>query len=131
MTQWKPTKAGEYRRGADVTVWNNDGRLMARDPISHRLVPVADGPWSLVGPDWQAGAPTVAQLRKWPWWAVQWESGVIVVDCTDDAGDDYATSRALAFSKRPIARSAPVQRDATNGPLWVPMEVAECKEENG
>lgn len=143
---WKPTKEGIYIHGGEysrvmypntIAMWNEPAPRYCPDdfnPVTTcpddwrrwqgRLTPVPDGPWSLLAPDWQPGAPTMAQLLKWPWWAVQWASGVIVVDCTDDEpGVAYAVARSVAFSKRPIAKSAPVQRDASNGPLWVPLEV--------
>lgn len=121
MTQWKPTSEGTFLLDGRVSFTYEENGLI----VDCGGIAIQPGSWSLFRPDWQLGAPTVAQLERWKWWAVQWESGVIVVDCTDDAGEDYAISRASAFSKRPIARSAPVQRDATSGPLWVPMEVAE------
>lgn len=101
---WKPTKAGTY--------------LLCGDTLSVSVeswggVAVADGPWSLMGPDWQPGAPTVAQLSKWPWWALQYDDCLVVG--TTLADEDFDT----------VECSAPVQFDLSNGPLWVPLEV--CK----
>lgn len=110
---WKPTKAGTYRYG-DVNreAWLSNDKLMVRDMHTNLWCPVPDGPWSLLTPDWQQGAPTVAQLSRWQWWAIWGGSGqMMVAGMVAELRLDY------------VLRSAPIQPDLNNGPLWVPLEV--------
>ena len=140
MNQWKPTREGDYRIGSDVReVWEGKPNYpMVKNPRNQLWEPVPDGPWSLMGPDWQAGAPTVAQLRNWPWWAIesnitwgQLEHKGPILRCCEWAPDVFDPGEAIQsrgegrLLRAYLTRSAPIQEDMSNGPLWVPRDVAE------
>lgn len=132
---WKPTKEGMYRHGEGIAHVMYPGTIsVSNEPTPRycpddfdsvatcpddwrrwqgRLTPVPDGPWSIIAPDWQPGAPTVEQLIRWEWWAIWGGSGqMMVAGMVAELRLDY------------VLRSAPIQPDVSNGPLWVPLEVA-------
>lgn len=128
---WKPTRVGLYRyKGRDCYVWPSwakDETPMFYPDASPRWEFVQDGPWSLLCPEWQQGAPTVAQLERWPWWALALkgrEYKQVICGKVSMSGDPswlYIPSVKVAA----VVKSAPIQPNLENGPLWVPLEV--CK----
>lgn len=150
---WKPTKVGVYRHGEEIAHVMYPGTISVSnepaprycpddfDPVATcpddwrrwqgRLTPVPDGPWSLLAPDWQPGAPTVAQLERWQWWAVVTVGGDLVAGSWSAhvtlAGTllDVVTSNGRKVDTDAIAQCTPIQPDLSSGPLWVPLEV--CK----
>lgn len=138
MEMWKPSKEGIYMlRGVPVPVTNPGdtgvgwrvGEITARlesDPILD-IGSVPDGlSWSLLRPGWQPGAPTVAQLERWKWWALELKGNQykqIICGAVCQSADSLWLY-VPGVKRINVVHSAPIQPDLTGGPLWVPLEVA-------
>jgi hypothetical protein len=121
MKFWKPSRIGRYLfKSRVVEVGTVNGIACEWKSFSGVNVPLQDGPWSMFEPEWQQGAPTVEQLERWQWWYLKYSNNeatverVTVNDCAEGG----------FFWDSDVVASAPVQPDMSNGPLWVPLEVA-------
>lgn len=121
---WKPASEGTFLLDGRVSFTYEDNGLI----VDCGGIAIQPGSWSLFRPDMQPGAPTVAQLERWQWWAL-WLgiNGVSSLACVP-GGDDIAAaanwSSEMCQASVNVVHSAPIQADLNWGPLWVPLDVA-------
>lgn len=115
---WKPTKAGAYLCQIDGTM--RFCLVGAQGPLEPETA------WSLLAPDWQPGAPTAEQLKRWKWWALEFDGEGIYAGRVKMQGPYLWTLEP--HNPQSFTRSAPIQPGS--GVRWVPLEVANNKRED-
>lgn len=136
---WKPNKAGQYLYNGQcydlesfsVThnfeiIRGSGSRVLPPTTMTlQEQIKEMGAPWSLLSPDWQDGAPTAQQLERWKWWSILvMGSGLHSAEFShiDDGGLFQPDESYTPIVD--VIKSAPIQPDIENGPLWVPLEVA-------
>ena len=130
MKKWKPSSTGFLfcgGSGTARTLWMSEGVPLIRDGISGEPPPGDFSTWSLLQPDMQPGAPTVAQLERWQWWAFEHDHRFLYCGVVRHAKGLMSVGAAL-LNPEFVTHSAPIQEDLSRGTLWVPLEVANADE---